>query len=425
MKLVNAIDNEAVDTRTILRRRSHNFLSHRGRCLTPKWQMKAGWRMQPWLRSALGNLRPYVPGRAGPQAEPNQIFLASNENPLGPSPRAVEAILAMLSQLHRYPDLTGISLREHLAEFWQMPPDQILIGNGSGQLIAALARALIDPGGHAVTTDLTFPSYTQAVRIMDGMVTRVPLLANYDIDLPQLVGAITAKTKLLFLCNPNNPTGTAFGRTTLDRLLSEVGHRAVIAIDEAYAEYAAPAQFQSAVRWISPDRPLVVLRTFSKIYGLAGARIGYLLGPPHLVEAVGRVLAPFSVSAVAQAAARAALDDVSHVTHSLDLNTRERIRLESVLTALGLAVTPSQANFLFVDFGRPVVPMVDALKERHIIIRPGLQWQRPHHARITIGTAEDNTALLQALGHILGTPAVPLAPPHLRKEDGHAATPKS
>lgn len=357
--------------------------------------------MQKLLRPALNHLRPYVPGRAGPPADPGGVMLASNENPRGPSPRAVQAIAEALGGIHRYPDFSAQELRERLARRWHLTSEHVLVGNGSGLIIAAAARALINPGDEGAVMTPSFSSYQQAIATMGGRVRELPLQDDQFLSVREILAGLTCWTKLLYLCNPNNPTGTTLPPTLWDELFDHLPPTVVVVVDEAYADYASPSAFASAIPWVNDQRPLIVLRTFSKVYGLAGLRIGYAVGPPVLIEAIGRVFEPFAVNALAEVAARAALEDEDYVRESVALNGAERTRLTQALQAMDCEVVPSQANFLFVRFHRPVLSIVEALFAERIWIRPGTQWRRNFHARITIGTREENDRLIDALSRIL------------------------
>ncbi|MCL6564778.1 MAG: aminotransferase class I/II-fold pyridoxal phosphate-dependent enzyme, partial [Firmicutes bacterium] len=238
--------------------------------------------MQHLLRPALIHLRPYVPGRAGPPADPGGVMLASNENPRGPSPRAIQEMAEALGSVHRYPDFSAQRLREQLARRWHLTPEHVLVGNGSGLIIAAVARALINPGDEGLVMTPSFSSYQQAIAIMGGRVRELPLREDQFLELREILAGLTPWTKLLYLCNPNNPTGSTLPPVLWHQLFDQLPPTTVVVVDEAYAEYASPPTFASAIPWVSDQRPLLVLRTFSKVYGLAGLRIGYALGPPPL-----------------------------------------------------------------------------------------------------------------------------------------------
>lgn len=327
------------------------------------------------------------------------VKLASNENPIGPSPRAVEAARAALASAHRYPDGAGYALRERLAQKHAVNMDQILLGCGSNELLDLAVRTFCTPEHHIVFAEPSFVVYRIAALASGIPFTAVPLTAGLAHDLGAMAAAVKPTTRLMFVANPNNPTGTHVGREAVERLLREVPPEVIVVMDEAYFEYADAPDYPNSLELRGLRERLLVCRTFSKIYGLASLRVGYGVGPRAIIDYMNRVRAPFNVSSLAQAAALAALDDQDHVETARALNQKERKRLTERLGALGLSVAPSQANFVLVDMKRPARPLYDALLRQGVIVRPFANL--PTSLRITVGTERENERLLGALDEVL------------------------
>jgi len=327
------------------------------------------------------------------------VKLASNENPLGPSPKAVEAARALLDQVHLYPDGAAYRLREKIAARHGIAMEEVIQGNGSNELLDLFVRTFATPEHHIVFADPSFIVYKISALAGGIPFTAVPL-NNLKHDLTAMARAVTERTRLVFVANPNNPTGTHVGRAEVEAFLRAVPKEVIVVMDEAYIEYADAADFPDSMRLRGLRERLFVVRTFSKIYGLAGMRVGYAVGPAQLVDYVNRVRAPFNVTALAQAAAMAALDDVAHVERSHAHNRQQRAVLSAALSALGLAVAPSQANFVLVDLGRPARPVYDQLLRKGVIVRPFANL--PTSLRVTVGTSVENQRFLGALREVLG-----------------------
>ncbi|MDE1887594.1 MAG: histidinol-phosphate transaminase, partial [Gammaproteobacteria bacterium] len=355
---------------------------------------------------------PYEPGK--PVSELQREFgvrdvikLASNENPLGPSPRALAAVRATLGGMAIYPDAQAYELRRTLAARFHVDPACITVGNGSEQVLELIARVFLQPGTNAVFSRYAFAVYpivTQAVGaagcIADAHAPEHPT-APYGHNLDALLAAINAGTRVVFIANPNNPTGTWLDRRALHGFLTRVPPRVLVVVDEAYAEYIAEADYPECTRWLSEFPNLIVTRTFSKIYGLAGLRCGYSLAHARVAELLNRMRLVFNASNLAQMGALAALGDDAHVRRSAELNRAGHEQLQVGLRELRLKWIPSIANFLMVDFERPVRPIYDALLHQGIIVRPLGNYGLPHHLRITIGLPEQNERLLLALEQVL------------------------
>ncbi len=325
------------------------------------------------------------------------IKLASNENPLGPSPRAIKAMQLAMSDSHRYPDAAAWALRERLSERLGVPMNEIIHGNGSSEVLDLALRTFVGPGQHVIFAEPSFVMYRILCLAAGVPFTAVPL-RNLTHDIEAMAAAVTPQTRLMFIANPNNPTGTYVGRDALERLLRTVSAEVVVVVDEAYTEYAEAKDFPNALSLRSLRERLIVARTFSKIYGLAAQRIGYAIGPAQMIDYMNRVRPPFNVGTLGQVAAWAALDDEEHVRASQELNQDERTRLNNALTGLGLDCAPSQANFVYVDCKRPARPIYESLLRKGVIVRP---VPAATALRITVGLPAENYRLLAALSEVL------------------------
>ena len=328
----------------------------------------------------------------------NAIKLASNENALGPSPLAIEAARAALGGANRYPDGSCYRLRERIAAFHGINPNEVLPGAGSNELLDLVVRTFATPEHHVVFGEPAFVVYRIAALAGGVPFTAVPLRDHVH-DLPAMAAAVTKKTRVLFVANPNNPTGTHVGRAAVERLLREVPPEVIIVMDEAYFEYADAPDYPNCLELRGLRERLVVTRTFSKAYGLAALRIGYAVAPPAIIDYMNRVRAPFNVTSPGQAAAMAGLDDRAHVEKSVAINARERVRVVAGLGKLGLVTAPSQTNFVLVDVGRPARSVYDALLRRGVIVRPF--GSMPSSLRVTFGLPEENDRFLGALREVL------------------------
>ena len=354
----------------------------------------------PWIQG----LDPYPPGKPIEELEReygvvDSIKLASNENPLGPSPKALAALQEALVQLHRYPDGGCYYLRRALARKYGLSPEATLIGNGSNELIELIVRTFLRQGDEAVMADQAFVIYRMVVQAHGGRPICVPL-RNWTHDLEAIADAITPATRIVFLANPNNPTGTIFLRSQWEDFLHAVPRQVVIVMDEAYAEFVEDPAYPDSIAALQQPRPLIILRTFSKIYGLAGLRVGYGIAHPELVDMMNRVRAPFNVSTLAQVAAVAALDDDEHVTRVRRINREGMAALREAFTQLGLEVVPSWANFILVRVGN-AARVYEALLRQGVIVRPVRFYGFPEHVRVTIGLPEENARLVNALSRVL------------------------
>jgi histidinol-phosphate aminotransferase len=363
-------------------------------------------RLEDLASPYLSGLIPYSPGKPIEEVErefgiSTSVKLASNENPLGPSPKALQAIGGALPGLHRYPDGGGYALRHALARHWKVPADWLVLGNGSNELLELVGRSFLMPGDEVLYAKQAFVVYDMVAQVTGATKVAVPL-KGFAHDLPAMRAAITPKTKLIFLANPNNPTGTCVDPRALEAFLAAVPPDVVVVLDEAYYEYVPPECRPDALQFVRGGRWLLVLRTFSKIYGLAGLRLGYGIGPAPLVGLLNKVREPFNTNSLAQVAAAAALDDTEHVAASLAANDAGRAFLVDRFGRMGLSVIPSVANFVLVDVGRPGAQVTEALLRRGVIVRPVVGYGFPTHLRITVGTAQENETCVAALKAVLG-----------------------
>jgi histidinol-phosphate aminotransferase len=352
-------------------------------------------------------LSPYVPGKPVDELarelglEPaNIIKLASNENPLGASPKALAAIRDELAELTRYPDGNGFELKKRLAERCGVNASQVTLGNGSNDILELVARAYLAPGLNAVFSEFAFAIYpivTQAV----GAEARVAPAKDWGHDLPAMLAAIDSQTRVVFIANPNNPTGTWFGPDALTEFLAAVPQNVLVVLDEAYIEYAQGAELPDGLNYLADYPNLLVSRTFSKAYGLASLRVGYGLSSPAVADVLNRVRQPFNVNSFALAAACAALDDVEYVTKSRQLNEVGMEQLEGGLRLLGLDWIPSKGNFIAVDLGRESASIYQGLLGEGVIVRPVAGYGMPNHLRVSIGLPQENTRFLEALAKVL------------------------
>jgi histidinol-phosphate aminotransferase len=328
------------------------------------------------------------------------VKLASNENPYGPSPKCIEAISGATLALHRYPDPRGHALRQALAGHHDVPVEELCLGNGSNELIDLICRVTASRGEHAVFGHPSFPCYRIASVAQELDFTAVPLRDHLHWNVDDLLGAVTPKTKLLFISNPNNPTGSYIARGELERLLRALPERVLAVVDEAYFEYVDAEDFAPATELRNTRARLAILRTFSKAYGLAALRVGYVIGTPELITALNRLRAPFNVGTAGQVAAQAALADEAHLRTGVEATVRERRKLADALETAGLRVAPSQANFVLVDLRRPGRAVYEALLHEGVIVRP-MPAPLESSIRVTVGKPEENERFLRSLERVL------------------------
>jgi len=363
-------------------------------------------KLEELLPEHIRALGAYTPGKPVRQAEREsgvrQVKMASNENPFGPSPKAIEAIRAAASEVNFYPDNDVAELRLRLAGLHGVQPEQTVVTNGSTALLGVIARTLLRLGLNAVTSERSFIVYPIATRAAGGKFVTVAM-KNHTYDLDAIAAAMDRDTRIVFIANPNNPTGTIVEAPALDAFLKKIPDHVLVVLDEAYCDFAfdfAAARgidYSHSMRYVREERNVVVLRTFSKAHGLAGARIGYGLGPGVLMQYLNRMRTTFSVSAVAEAAALAALEDPDHIRKTIENNRRGAEFLMKKLTEMGYKPVPTFANFIYFEAGEDAAALGKRIQAEGVIVRPLNAWGAPTAIRVTIGTPEQNELFLAAL----------------------------
>jgi histidinol-phosphate aminotransferase len=351
------------------------------------------------------SIDPYVPGKPIEELEreygiPGSIKLASNENPLGPSPKALEAMAAALGSLHRYPDGDAFKLRKTLSEHLGVPPEMIVFGNGSDELIGLLCHALLKPGDHVVLPQPSFLIYEIMTRSVGAVPISVPLRA-LSIDLEGVLDAVTPDTRMVFINNPNNPTGTIIHKEAFERFLEKLSPRVMVVVDEAYIDFVQDKTCAIGTDYLDGPNPVTVLRTFSKAYGLAGLRIGYGIMPQEIRDLLNRIRMPFNASTLAQVAAGAALEDDAFLRKTLRVVHDGLEYLFGALTALGLTCFPTQSNFFLIDMKRNANDVFEKMLRRGVIIRSMVSYGFPEYIRVNVGLPEENERFIEALKEIL------------------------
>lgn len=365
----------------------------------------------PGVRS----LQPYQPGKPIEDLQREYgltdiIKLASNENPLGPSPLAVTAIKKQLGELSRYPDGNGFELKTSLCSKLSVPAykvqtEQITLGNGSNDILEFVARTFVQPGEEVIFSEYSFAVYPLVTQAVGATAQVVPAI-DWGHDLNGMLERITDKTRLIFIANPNNPTGTWLTSSELTNFLQQVPERVLVVLDEAYFEYANHpvseiADFPDGIQLLKEYKNLVVTRTFSKAYGLAGLRVGYGVSSPIIADLMNRVRQPFNVNSLALIGACAALEDNEHLEKSIQLNKAGLQQLTTAFDSLSLSYIPTAGNFISFDLRREAVPIYLALLKRGVIVRPVANYSMPTHLRVTIGTEQENEKFLNALSETL------------------------
>ncbi|HWY57000.1 MAG TPA: histidinol-phosphate transaminase [Terriglobales bacterium] len=351
------------------------------------------------------NLSGYTPGKSLRQAQQeshvNCIKMASNENPFGPSPIAVKAMQSALAESNFYPDNDAGELRQKLAELHKVQPEQIVPTAGSTALLGIIARTLLSPGLNAITSERSFIVYPIATQAAGGQFIQVPMRDD-GFDLDAIASAVDQHTRIIYVSNPNNPTGTVVSAQKLDSFLDRMPEHVIVILDEAYYDFAQyfaatrAIEYSRALDYVNQGRKVVVLRTFSKAHGLAGVRVGYGIGPAELMSYFARMRTTFSVSSLAQAAAMAALDDEAHIQKTLRNNAEQAERLIAGIADLGYHPLSTWANFLYCDLGDDATAVAKRLQAEGVIVRPLAPWGAPTAIRITIGTPEQNDIFLNA-----------------------------
>ncbi|MCL1905434.1 MAG: histidinol-phosphate transaminase [Clostridiales bacterium] len=353
-------------------------------------------------REGIMKLSPYVAGKPMEEVEAEYgvkvvAKLASNENPLGVSPKAVAAMEKELKNCSRYPEGSSPRVRGKLAERLGVAEGQIFLATGGDHILTLLGNAFVSQGDEVIAGAPSFYTYTLSTLVMGGVLIKVPL-KDHVYDLDAILSAITPKTKLIFFCNPNNPSGTIVDKAKVAEFMSKVPDHCVVVFDEAYFEFISdPAYGDGIEDYVKKGANVVVLRTFSKLYGLAGLRIGYAVAAEHLAQVLGRVMPPFPVNRLAQVAAEAAMDDTDFVAAVIKNNNEGRAYLNAEFDKLGMSYAPSYGNFIFADIGMPAPAAYEGLLKRGVVIRPGHQWGCETYLRVSIGSPAENEAFIAAL----------------------------
>jgi histidinol-phosphate aminotransferase len=350
----------------------------------------------------LDNILPYKAGRPIEEIQreyglKDVIKLASNENPLGPSPKAVKAMQDTLLSTNFYPDAVSYQLRQALAKFLNVSFEQVVVGSGADNLILQLCMAYLDENCEVIASQSSFPVYDIYSKTMRATMVKTPL-KDYGLDLTAMANAITDKTKIIFVCNPNNPTGTIVSQAEVDEFMKKVPDTCIVVFDEAYFEYVDAPDYPDSMPYIHQGRKnVLILRTFSKIYGLSGIRLGYGIGDPELLAPLYKVKEPFAVNLLAQVAGIAALEDVEFVDSAKAINSQGRTYFYEQFERLGLFYLKTYGNFILVEFGPDALKIVDYLMTQGIILRPCAAYNLSTFARVSIGTPEQNQRLISVL----------------------------
>ncbi len=346
-------------------------------------------------------LAPYEPGKSAEVVERElgireSIKLASNENPLGPSALARQAAVEALDELGRYPDGGAFALKQALAARFQVAQNQLTIGAGSSDLLRLVVQSFVTPGAEVIVSQYAFAMYAIYACAVDAELRVVPA-QNWGHDLPAMAEAVSPATRVLFIANPNNPTGTWVGHQALVDLLDRVPRHVIVVLDEAYAEYVSVADYPDGIALTREYPNLVVTRTFSKAYGLAALRIGYSISHPQVADLMNRIREPFNGNSVALSAALAALGDAQHIERSRQANAAGMAQVAQALEAMQLQSIPSIGNFLAIETPSQAAPYYEALLRRGVIVRPLGGYGMPRHLRVTVGTADENSRFIEAL----------------------------
>ncbi|HOM70987.1 MAG TPA: histidinol-phosphate transaminase [Armatimonadota bacterium] len=365
--------------------------------------------MSPRLcKECVLRLKPYIPGKPIEEVQREYgltdiVKLASNENPLGASPKAIEAMKKACDNVALYPDGSCFTLRNALASHLGVQPDYLSFGAGSDELIREIGNVFLEEGDCVIQSDPTFSQYEGAATSNNCTCCMVPLHEDFSYDVDALIDQFNEHTKLVFIANPNNPTGNMLPHKDAERILDALPERAILVLDEAYYEYIERSDYPNGLKWVLEGRNVILLRTFSKIYGLAGLRLGYAIARPELISLIERIRLPFNVGSIAQVAAIASLQDQDQVIKSRMMNSDGKNYFYSQFDRLGLKYVPSEANFVWVDVGQDSKQVFVELLKRGVIIRTGDVFGWPTHIRISTGLPQDNERCIKALEEVLGS----------------------
>lgn len=342
-------------------------------------------------------IQPYIPGKPIEELErelgiTNSIKLASNENPVGPSPMALNAIKNSISDINRYPDGSGYYLKKILSDMLSVREDELILGNGSNELIDISVRTFLKAGDDAIMAVPSFVVYSMAVQAVGGNSVQIPL-RNYTHDLSAMADAVTSKTKMLFIANPNNPTGTINKNGEFDMIMEKIPDDVLVVVDEAYYEYVSDPDYAESMKYLRSRKNVLILRTFSKIYGLAGLRLGYGIAKKEIISDMNRIREPFNTNTIAQKAAIKALKDREHIKNSRDVNEKGKEYLYHELSSMGIKYVPTEANFIYIPMESDSNIIYEKLLKKGVIVRP----VGSKEIRVTIGLPEENRRFIEAL----------------------------
>lgn len=359
------------------------------------------------VRKGIMALKPYIPGKPIEEVKrelglEEVVKLASNETSVGPSPLAVEAIIKEVKNINLYPEGSSRLLREKIAHKLNLNKEMIIVGNGADNIIDLVGMAFINEVDEVITGEITFPAYETITKIMGGKFISVKL-KDFRFNLKEIAEKISEKTKLIFLCNPNNPTGTIVTREEVISFMEKISQDVIVVFDEAYYDYVEDKNYPDSFSYVLEGKNVIVLRTFSKIAGIAGVRIGYGIARPELISYLGRVVNPFTTNRLAQVAALASLDDEEHYKKVLKTNQEGKKYLYKELKKLDLFYLPTEANFIFTDLKTNANVIFEKLLKKGVIIRPGKTWGCPNLIRVTIGTAYENKRFIEVLKEVLSS----------------------
>jgi histidinol-phosphate aminotransferase len=357
------------------------------------------------VRKSVLDFQPYLPGKPIDDVKRELGLvrvdkLASNENPLGPSPRAVSAMKRFLNQVNLYPDGSGFYLKKVLAGRLKVKPENIILGSGTDEIIEIIGKTFLNPTDEIIVSEHAFIRYEMAGELMGCQVKKVPM-KNFTHNLEAMKKAVTSSTKIVFIANPNNPTGTYVIEEEVEEFMRDLPEEIMVVFDEAYREYVTRKDYPKTLPYVKKGRTVIVLRTFSKIYGLAGLRIGYGIGKSKLIQFMERIRPPFNTNSLAQIAALASLSDETHLKRSRRLVGNERKYLENNLEKMGIEFIPSAANYILIKVGNGKNAFEKLLK-KGIIVRPMMEYDLPEFIRVTIGLPQQNKRFLNALSEVMG-----------------------
>lgn len=362
-------------------------------------------RAEHLVRNGILDLKPYIPGKPIEDVQRELglteiVKLASNETSIGPSPLAVKAVQQEVQNINLYPEGTSRLLREKLAKKLNIADDYFIVGNGADNIISLTGMAFINNGDEVITGEITFQAYETITKLMGGEYIPVKL-KDYCFDLEAITEKITSKTKMIYFCNPNNPTGTMVKKDAVGKMMKEVPDDVIVVFDEAYYDYVEDKEYPDSLNYVLEGRNVIILRTFSKIAGIAGIRVGYGIARPEIIGYLRRVIDPFTTNRLGQIAALASLDDATHYQQVLEANREGKKYLYQELDKLNLTYLPTETNFIFIDLKEDSQSFFEQCLKKGVIIRPGKIYGTPTFIRVTIGTQSENEKFIQALTEII------------------------